>query len=492
MEQAKRLDQLLSKRESSLYEILQFWASTEFEKPYLYRSNGFYSYTEVHDISLKLADLMHRNSMIQEESILAVCTLNFEYLVYLIWACLAFGICLAFLPHNLDEDLTKSFMDKVGATSLITDIPELLNNSYSTSLNSLVKEAVNSMPAGITHFSSPVTAKNSAFIMHTSGTMGQSKWVKISQRQILCAIQALYRSGGLDHAINQVAYITPPLFHSYGLSSFLEYTFVGSAIALAPSAHALGVIGDLANQNLSSCITALEGVPDFYKLLSKFAKKIKLPHLQHLGFGGGKPDLNALQWCSEANLTLSCSIRYGMTETPSVVAHKVLTYPHSESWISSGKVLSIYDILIIDESGKSLGKNEEGEILIKGDCLALPYLGDAKAHYDYFATGDLGYLDANHELIITGRKSLFIKHKGFRISPEFIESALSAMNSVLDCRVLLQGSELVAEVVRQDASLSTEAVLNFLAPRVPSYAMPKFIVFVEHLPRTNSGKIQRH
>jgi acyl-coenzyme A synthetase/AMP-(fatty) acid ligase len=57
-----------------------------------------------------------------------------------------------------------------------------------------------------------------AFIFQTSGTTGETKWVSVYHGQFLAAPSSLWRAGGLNHAIDQVVYLTPPIFHSYGLS----------------------------------------------------------------------------------------------------------------------------------------------------------------------------------------------------------------------------------------------------------------------------------
>lgn len=66
---------------------------------------------------------------------------------------------------------------------------------------------------------------------------------------------------------------------------------------------------------------------------------------------------------------LSYSVRYGLTETPSVaVSHKVFAPPYTENWHSSGKVLPIYTLRIVDEAGVSLPVGQPGEIHIQGEC----------------------------------------------------------------------------------------------------------------------------
>jgi acyl-coenzyme A synthetase/AMP-(fatty) acid ligase len=477
----------------TLSDVLQFWAGTDPHRPYLFTSTEHLSYVQVQDTAVKLTDLLLRTLALPKRPVLAVCVLKVEHLVYLIWACLRSGICLAFLPQTLDRASIEASMETVGATTLMTDVPALMEFTFAVSIENLLGQVTEnnlSIPAA------SLSPEVPAFILHTSGTMGDPKWVQISQGQFLRAIQALYQMGGLNHAQNQFVYLTPPLSHSYGLSAFLEYTFVGSAITFASSIHALSLMGELANKTLANQITAIEGVPDFYRLLTKFQQKISLPQLRHIGWGGGAVDKDVLaKWTerySTLNRSISCSVRYGLTETPSVVSHHVVNLLTVAGDFMTGQVLPLYDVLVMDESGHPIGPHQVGEILLKGDCLAMPYLGDPTPQNEYFATGDLGYLDDHGNLSVTGRKSLFIKHKGFRISPEYIESVLLKLEGILDCRVSLQAEKLVAEVVYPVSNPSAQTILDFLKLRLPPYMMPQSILFTGNVPRTASGKLKRH
>ena len=128
-------------------------------------------------------------------------------------------------------------------------------------------------------------------------------------------------------------------------------------------------------------------------------------------------------------------------------------------------------------------------IVLCGENLGT-YLGAARQ--DSFRTGDLGYLGPGGELFVTGRKAVFLKNRGFRVSPERIESMLMAMNGIRDVRVLMRDSRLVAELVtRGDGTPPRHGVIDYLAERLPAYCVPDRISVVARIPRTPSGKIRR-
>ena len=183
------------------------------------------------------------------------------------------------------------------------------------------------------------------------------------------------------------------------------------------------------------------------------------------------------------------SLRYGLTETPSVVSHKVGTLDAERDPRAAGSILPCYDVAIVDSQGNATTPGQEGEIVLYGENLG-SYLGADRP--DGFKTGDLGFLGADGELFVTGRKSSFIKNRGFRISPERIEAVLMAMNGIEDGRVLIRNKRLVAEVVTgSDERPAHACIIDFLSERLPAYCVPDRTEFVEKALRTRSGKLRR-
>jgi len=464
---------------NNLCQILFDRAKSVPDKTYIYNSGV--SYSKAAERATKLADYLRSNGRFSQKPVLAVIFDNAEFLIYIIWASLVAGICLAFLPKNRHLEQTRLLMKQVNAQALMTDVPELKALSLHLPFDAL--EIAHSVGR---EFDS-VAPHTPAFIFQTSGTTGEAKWVSVSHGQIFAAIQSLWRAGGLNHAMDQMVYLTPPLSHSYGLSSLLEYTFIGSTIALPRGISPLGAIGDLRSPNFAANITTIEAVPYFYAQLSKLSERIKLTKLRHIGYGGGALMPTVFERLRAMYPVQTCSVRYGMTETPSVVSQKIFNFVENEDWTSSGQILPLYELRIIDKTGKIALPGQIGEIYLKGDCLALP---DNKKT-EFFATGDLGYLDNHQELHLVGRKSVYLESRGFRISPEYVESVAGLHEDVHDCQALNFKGRLWLNVVPIVSALSTNELLSFLSERLPGYAVPDQIKIVESIERTSSGKIRR-
>lgn len=470
----------------NLYAILAERARQQPDKIYWHSPDGPLTNRQMHDAALRLGQTLQ--AKLGANSVVGVSVGSSTAVLPLVWGCLAAGTCLAFLPPIADAEQIATLLAQIGAERLLTDSPELQDQPWALSLATLPQAA----EQGEGEWATAVSAQTPAFIFQTSGTTGAAKWIQVTHGQFAAAIAGMQASGGLDHATDQTVFITPPLSHSYGLSSLLEYSTMGAAVVLPAAGSTMGAVGDLLQERFNGVITALEGVPHFYVQLARLIRRVKLPNLRHVGFGGGALDREAVRQIQAVHPELSYSVRYGLTETPSVVSHKRFTPPYADNWQSSGQVLPMYTLRIVDEAGHCLPAGQAGEIHLQGESLAWPYLGET-AVTDFFPTGDIGYIDPDtQELFINGRQSAFLKVRGYRLSPEYLESVIGSCAGVVDCRVSGSETGILAEVVPADATVSAPALLAALAGKLPNYALPEAITFVATIPRTHSGKIKRY
>ncbi|MEO1087546.1 MAG: class I adenylate-forming enzyme family protein, partial [Acidobacteriota bacterium] len=287
---------------NDLFELLASRARARPDAALCYRGADAISNREAHDDATALAAQLRRD----RTTVLAAAVGDPYELHRWVWASRAAPCTLALLPVVRDPDAVKALMAQVGAERLVTDVDELAELASSTA--GTARDA----PASPTDDASPP-----AFLLQTSGTTGAGKWVAVRERQILTVLDAMHAAGALRHAEDQVVYVTPPLSHSYGLSTLFEYTKAGGAVIFPRGTSPLGPAGELRAPELAERVTAIEGVSDFHAQLSRLLGRIKLPELRHVGFGGGKIDADALARFRKTFPALTYSVRYGMTETPS-------------------------------------------------------------------------------------------------------------------------------------------------------------------------------
>ena len=478
---------------NSLKLLFAAQAANRADRPYILTDRGPISYGRAHSLFCRFAKLIMELCGEVNESVIAVSANKQEYLQYAILACIYSGKSLAFCPHSEDAVQVRNAMQEIGAQILLTDVPSLYQEEWVVPLGEVIGR-LRENASGVRRIDDAnVNDEDSpAFMFQTSGTEGEPTWVKCHFQKCFEAVECMLRQGVLEHKREQTVFLTPPLFHSYGLSSLLEYSCVGSTIILPSGASPFGPVGELREKKIADRVTAIEAVPDFYFQLSKLGARIGLPALRHVGFGGGGLDFESMKKLLERFPELTCSVRYGLTETPSVVSHKLFEPPYDRDWRSSGRILPIYQVEIADESGETQGPEKEGEIVVKGRCVAKYYGDKQSSPENTLNTKDIGYLTPEGELFVVGRRSAFLKYRGFRLSPEQIESAIRTFPGVIDCRVVMRKSRLQAEVVADVHSLPKRNLLEHLANRLPNYSVPEEILEVTEIPRTASGKIKRH
>ena len=192
---------------------------------------------------------------------------------------------------------------------------------------------------------------------------------------------------------------------------------------------------------------------------------------------------------------------YGQTEaSPRVTYIKkddILKYPGS-----SGRTIKGVNLTIQDENGKVLGNNKEGEIGVTGPNVMRGYYNDSKLTEKVLRngelhTGDLGYVNEEGYLYVTGRKDNMIIISGKNIHPEEVEEIIQSYPNVLE--VLVKEKQfgnikgLVCYIVKdQDANIEPREIMKFVKDNAEDYKVPREVIFVKRLEKTLSGKIKRN
>ena len=315
----------------------------------------------------------------------------------------------------------------------------------------------------------------------TSGTTGQSKLIKTSYYQLINAIDSIRKSRMMPYTQSQLVLISIPLFHSYGISAVVEYTQGGSALFIPDAKDSISPIQLLFDTEVNSKITAIEGVPYFYKQLVLICNRIKIPHLQHVGFGGDAVPLELLQQLHGKFKQVSFSIRYGVTEIPSIIALNYINDIHRVHLKCIGQVLPIYDLHLADESALVKPLHIKGELIVQCDLYP--------DHRLRVETHDVMEKIGDHYHFIS--RNLFIKYKGYKINPVQVETCLNAVIGIVDSKVYLKNDHLCADLVVHSEFKDVQALKMELAQSLNSYLIPDHFVLVEQIERTKTGKIKR-
>ena len=254
-------------------------------------------------------------------------------------------------------------------------------------------------------------------------------------------------------------------------------------------------------------ITNLAGAPTAYRLLIAAGEEIAAPlkgKLRVVSSAGEPLNPEVIRWF-DAHLAVPIYDHYGQTEMGMVVNnHHGLQHPVRVG--SAGHAMPGYRIAVLDETGNELGPNQAGILAIDIERSPLLWFAgywrqDTPAiAQGYYRTGDTVEMEPDGSVSFIGRADDVITSSGYRIGPFDVESALIEHPSVLEAAVIgvpdPERTEIVkAFVVLRNGSAASEALgkelKGHVKRRLSAHAYPRLVEFVDELPKTPSGKIQR-
>jgi acyl-coenzyme A synthetase/AMP-(fatty) acid ligase len=172
---------------------------------------------------------------------------------------------------------------------------------------------------------------------------------------------------------------------------------------------------------------------------------------------------------------------------------------------SAGRPVEGYEIKIVDEGGQAVPRGQVGSLLVKGETAALAYLHQYERSQrtflgEWLATGDRFYEDEDGYYWYVGRSDDMLKVGGIWVSPVEIENTLTEHEAVRECAVIgcADQSDLIkpkAFVALQSGYSSSDEMaqelIAYCARELAAFKRPRWIEFVDELPRTSTGKLQR-
>ncbi len=223
-----------------------------------------------------------------------------------------------------------------------------------------------------------------------------------------------------------------------------------------------------------------------------------LSSLAALTLGGAPVARATLQRLGSGLPGTEVLVGYGMTEFGAVTRSPARDGGRHLG--SVGRPLPGVEVRIVDGRGASVGTGVEGEVTVRGaepqrEYFKEPTATDQTWRAGWLYSGDLGYLDAEGFLWITGRSKALIIRGGNNIVPQEIEEVLYAHPAVVEAAVAgvphrVLGEDVVAWVVlRQDSYLPPEDLRAYLLERLADYKVPRSLTFVDALPRNAAGKV---
>jgi acyl-CoA synthetase (AMP-forming)/AMP-acid ligase II len=329
-----------------------------------------------------------------------------------------------------------------------------------------------------------------ALLIPTSGTTGSGKLVPLAASALLsaaAAVAATLRLGPRDRCLNVM-----PLHHTHGLvGAVLSSLAAGAGVICLPGYSDDGFARALAGLGP----TWYTAVPAVHSRVLALASAGRVgDHRLRLARSASAPLRPGLRRSLRDALGVPVLQAYALTEAPGQVCAQGPDDPIGDE--SVGRAAGC-EVVVRDESGRAV-TGRVGEIHVRGGHVAPGYLAAADAELvrhpeGWLRTGDLGLLGADGELRLAGRRGEVINRAGEKILPEAIEEALARHPGVHDVCVLGVDDQVLGEatVALVAGGLAPEEMLAHARLVLSGEKVPDRFVFVERIPRSATGKVNR-
>ena len=340
-----------------------------------------------------------------------------------------------------------------------------------------------------------------AFWLYTSGSTGRPKGAMHMHRDLIYTA-VHYGRGVLGIREDDLAFSAAKMFFAYGLGNTLTFPLFAGATAVVHAGRPTpdSVLSVLQHHKP----TIFFGVPTLYAAMvaaeiapGDGAERLRLA----VSAGEALPQDVGNRWQSAFDTEIIDGL--GSTE----MLHIFLSNrPGHARYGTTGKAIPGYDLRLLDEAGNDVGTGEIGELTVRGGSAAMAYWNQREKSLRTFQgpwtrTGDQYTVDADGYYTYAGRNDDMLKVSGIWVSPFEVESALIEHDAVLEVGVV--GAPDADQLIKPKAFVVTAAgtpgddkltmaLQDYVKSRLAPHKYPRWIEYVEELPKTATGKVQRY
>jgi acyl-CoA synthetase (AMP-forming)/AMP-acid ligase II len=344
-----------------------------------------------------------------------------------------------------------------------------------------------------------VNEEDPALLLYTSGTTGTPKGVILCHRNMVAGGE--YTTLAHQLTVDDRALCSLPLYHINGEVVTAVTPLVSGGSVVMPHKFSVSNFWELISDNRCTWFSVVPTIISY--LVSATETEEKGYHLEQLRFGRSASSAlpPSLHRNFEEKFNVSIVETMGLTETAAPVFSNPMD-PSKRKYGSPGQAVG-NQAKIVDKEGNEVPRGTAGEIMIKGDNVMKEYYKNTEATAKalepdgWLHTGDLGFMDDDGFVFVTGRLKELIIKGGENIAPREIDEALYKHPAVLDAAAVgiaddHYGEEILACVcLKSGENCTEEELLAHCATHLGKFKTPKKIVFMDDLPKGPSGKIQR-
>jgi O-succinylbenzoate-CoA ligase len=435
----------------------------------------------------------------------AILSKNSTYYLEIPYAILKAGAIVVTINYRLKEKEISYIIEDSGAKTLITT-DEFIDNIGN--LRNRLKNIIvigNNIPEYTINYEDSIAGASSydpdieidkdevAFYLYTSGTTGVPKGVMLTHNNFIVSAKNFIMETPI--LFNDVYLAAMPLYHS--VITLLHAFFMRGCTSVIVNFDPEEILSIIEREKVTKTML----VPTMINMLCecKNINKYDLKSLDTILYAASPMPLPLLK----KGISIFGNIfyqMYGLTESTTLCTTLTKEEHKGERIKSIGREIMTVRVRIVDENDNNLPAGEIGEIIVKGDNLMKGYLNRPKdtgkvIRNGWLRTGDMGWMDRDGYIYLVDRKDDMIISGGVNIYPKEIEDVIISYSKVKDVGVIGIPDEKWGEAIKAFVVIkeecSEEEILNYCKKNLASFKKPKYIEFVDELPRDLAGKLNR-
>lgn len=478
----------------SMVQILSDYAVRQPNQIFVADVLGEYTYIQVWNEVKKLGTWFVNNGYLPGDRILVECTQDVRYVICNM-ACQLSQMVFVPIEHKASADRIIMIAEETEAALFINEA-EYDVSVKMISLKILFEELHNI--SDICDFDFP-RADSLTEILYTTGTTGKSKGISISNRNNIALAENI--QSGTEMKPGNVEIIPLPLSHSHGLRCFYANLLNGGTVVLIDGVTNVRKVFELLEKY---SVTAMDVSPSAAVVLIRLSKgklseyNSKFDYVQ-VGTAALSEEIKEQLLKNLPDVRLYNF--YGSTESGRTCA---LDFNKEKRENCIGRPTKNARFIVTDDDRNEIQSSAENMGLLASagpmnmmEYYKQPELTSEIMRDGFIFTNDLGYIDEDGFVYVLGRKDDVINYKGIKIAPDEIEGVASGYEGIIDCGCVGKVDKVSGQVpvlfiqVENQEEFDKKSFIDYLGKHIDGNKMPKDVLFIDSIPRTYNGKIQR-